>query len=254
MEMPRNRPGVSDGEAAAINRVFCTGGRRVRQDPGCDAKASLMRREENRRCRQQRIVRRSVTSASRSATRPAWGDRARGRSSARIPRAGQRCRPARARSSSARSHSGPTGSPSGGTRLTARRRAGGEVIAVDTIDLARCRPARAVHRAGPGEAGPRRARREAAGGRAGPGPAPARLVPGDTGGVRSRRGPRGRVPRRLGRREPRARRHLRDDAAGSDRQFRHAGSSSTSSSATRIARRPGCGWRSAAAARSGRSR
>jgi hypothetical protein len=36
--------------------------------PRCDAKASLMRREENRRWRQQRIVRRSVTSASRSAT------------------------------------------------------------------------------------------------------------------------------------------------------------------------------------------
>ena len=40
-------------------------------------------------------------------------------------------------------------------QLTARLRPGGDVVAVDTIDLARAGQRQRVHRAGPGEAGPR---------------------------------------------------------------------------------------------------
>jgi hypothetical protein len=32
METPRQRPGVQDAEAAAMNRVLCNRGRRVRQE------------------------------------------------------------------------------------------------------------------------------------------------------------------------------------------------------------------------------
>ena len=81
-------------------------------------------------------------------------------------------------------------------QVTARLQAGGEVVAVDTLDLARAGQRRNFIEQVLEKLALARGRGGGAGGRAGPAAAPARLGPGDPGGVRYGRGPRVRVLRR----------------------------------------------------------